>query len=117
MTAEPWYEAEVLYDHGTASDAVFELIFAAQSLQEALALVESDVPAVVEDWTGEARIGFDHEMAGLVEVGHQVAALLSAAALGVDVAEDQAHEEVHLREELRAAHDAERAAAAPEAGR
>lgn len=104
MADEPWYFGEVVSDHDTSHDAMHELSYAAISLQEALTLVETDIPVVVEDWQGKARVAFDDEMPGILEAGHQLASLLLATATAVEAAHESAYEEMQLRRELRDAH-------------
>lgn len=110
MAEEPWYFEEVVYSHDTASDAMHELTFAAISVQEALSLLEHDIPTVVEDWRGQARLVFDEEMPGILEAGHQLVATLLAAATAVEAAEESALEERLLRESLQDARREELAA-------
>jgi uncharacterized protein YukE len=104
MADEPWYLAEVTYDDDTGHDAMHELSYAAISLQEALTLVETDIPVVVEDWEREARRVFDDEMPGILEAGHQLVSLLLATATAVEATQESAFEERQLREGLRDAY-------------
>jgi hypothetical protein len=108
---DPWFYEDVRYDWQTSQDAFLELTLAAESLAEALGLVEADVPLVVDEWSGHARIAFDEDMRELIETGHQVVALLLGAATAVQTAEHAAYEESRVRSELRTAHEAELAAA------
>jgi hypothetical protein len=105
----PWYFEDVVYDLDSADDAMHELALAATSVGEALALVEADVPVVVEDWEGEARLVFDTEMSGILEVGHQLVAMLVAAGSAVVAASESASAEAGLRVSLREAYEAEQA--------
>lgn len=102
----PWYFDGVVYDRDTAHDAVHGLSYAAIGLGEALALLEADIPVVVEDWTGTARLVFDDHMPGILAAGHQLAAVLLAAGSSVMAAYESAYQESRLRSELRAAHAA-----------
>lgn len=108
----PWYFSEVIYDHDTADDLVHDLTYAAIGLGEALALLEADIPVVVEDWEGDARLVFDEQMPGILTAGHQLVAVLLAAGSSVMAAFESAYQESQLREQLRSAYDAEQAVAA-----
>jgi hypothetical protein len=50
------------FDFGAADAAADELLLTAQSLLEAVGLLELDLPIVTEDWTGRFREVFDVEM-------------------------------------------------------
>lgn len=108
----PWYFGEVVHDYDTADDVVHGLAYAAIGLGEALALLEADIPVVVEDWEGDARLVFDEQMPGILTAGHQLVAVLLAAGSSVMAAYESAYQESRLREQLRSAHQAEQAAAA-----
>jgi hypothetical protein len=97
----PWYFEDVVFDRDAADDAVEELALAVTSLGDALALVEADVPVVVEDWDGRARVVFDEEMSAVLATGHQLVALLLAAATAVVAATEGASDEQQRRERLR----------------
>jgi hypothetical protein len=47
------------FDLTAADTAVDELLLTAQSLLEAVALLETDIPVVTEDWEGRFREVFD----------------------------------------------------------
>lgn len=110
--ARPWYFGEVVHDHDTADDLVHSLSYAAIGLGEALALLEADIPVVVEDWEGDARLVFDEQMPGILTAGHQLVAVMLAAGSSVMAAYESAFHESQLREQLRSAYEAERAVAA-----
>ena len=107
MADEPWYFHRVDTDYRSATDAMHELTFTAMALGEALALLEADIPLVVEDWSGAARLAFDEQMPGVLEAGHQLVAVLMTAATGVNTALESGDHERRLRAELREAHEAE----------
>jgi hypothetical protein len=98
----PWFFEDVVFDRDAADDAVEELALAATSLGDALALVEADVPVVVEDWEGQARAVFDEEMSAVLAAGHQLLALLLAAGSAVVAASEGAWDEQRRRDWLRA---------------
>lgn len=50
------------FDFAAADAAADELLLTAQSLLEAVALIEADIPVVTDDWTGRFREVFDVEM-------------------------------------------------------
>jgi hypothetical protein len=108
----PWYFSEVVHDDDTADDVVHGLAYAAIGLGEALALLEADIPVVVEDWEGDARLVFDEQMPRILTAGHQLVAVLLAAGSSVMAAYESAHQESRLREQLRSAYEAEQAVAA-----
>jgi uncharacterized protein YukE len=110
----PWFFEDVVFDGDAADDAVEELALAATSLGDALALVETDVPVVVEDWEGQARAVFDEEMSAVLAAGHQLLALLLAAGSAVVAASEGARDEQRRREWLRA--EAEAAAGVDASG-
>jgi len=106
VTDRPWYVEGVVYDHDTADDAVHGLAHAAIGLSDALALLEADIPVVVEDWEGKARLVFDEQVPGVLEAGHQLVAALLTAGSSVMASYESAYQEAQLREELRAASEA-----------
>jgi uncharacterized protein YukE len=107
--ARPWYFDEVVHDDDTAHEVTHTLAFGAIGLAEALAILEADMPVVVEDWEGRARWVFDEEMRGILAAGHQLVAVLQAAAASVTAAQESASQEAQLRAGLREAYWAERA--------
>ncbi len=107
MSDEPWYFDAVATDRRSATDAMHELGFTAIAIGEALALLEADIPLVVEDWEGGARLAFDEQMPGVLGAGHQLVAALTTAATAVTTALESAHHERQLRHDLRAAHEAD----------
>jgi hypothetical protein len=111
VAEQPWYFGEVVYDECSALDAVHELSAAAASLQEALGVVEADVPVVVEEWAGRARMVFDEEMPVVLAVGHALVHQLLAAAVQVETTRMAAHDELQVRTSLRQAYDEEQAVA------
>lgn len=102
----PWYFEGVVYDHDTADDTVHGLTYGAIGLGDALALLETDIPTVTEDWQGYARLVFDEQMPGILAAGHQLVAVLLAAGSSVMAAYESAYQESQLRSELRAAYQA-----------
>lgn len=64
------------FDFAAADAAVDQLLLTAQSLLESVALVETDIPVVTEDWTGRFREVFDVEM-----LSHDIALRLLADSL------------------------------------
>jgi hypothetical protein len=50
------------FDFAAADDAADQLLLTAQSLLEAVAVLELDIPVVTEDWRGRFREVFDVEM-------------------------------------------------------
>lgn len=108
----PWYFERVVHDHDSADDLVHGLSYGAIGLGEALALLETDIPTVVEDWHGGARALFDEQMPGILAAGHQLVAILLAAGSSVMAAYESAHLEEQLRAELRTADEADRSTVA-----
>jgi hypothetical protein len=108
----PWYFGGVVHDDDTADDLVHGLSYGAIGLGEALALLETDIPSVVDDWHGGARALFDEQMPGILAAGHQLVAILLAAGSSVMAAYESAHLEAELRSQLRAADQADRSTAA-----
>jgi hypothetical protein len=106
MSDRPWYFDDIVYDYDTADDTVHGLAYAAIGLAEALALLEADIPVVVDDWAGTARLVFDEQMPAILTAGHQLVAVLSAAGSSVMASYESAYQERQLRSQLRAAHDA-----------
>jgi hypothetical protein len=113
----PWYFDEVVHDDDTAHEVTHTLAFGAIGLAEALAILEADMPVVVEDWEGRARWVFDEEMRGILASGHQLVAVLQAAGASVTATQESASREAQLRAELRDAYSAEQAERAERAGR
>ncbi len=113
MADEPWFFERVVQDKGSADDAVHSLSYAAMGLGEALALLEADIPTVVEDGRGKARMVFDEQMPGILTAGHQLVAVLLTAAVSVGAAHESAALEEGLRASLRAAHYEELARSDP----
>ena len=112
-TAErPWYFEGVVHHYDTADDLVHGLSYGAIGLGEALALLEADIPTVIEDWEGGARVVFDEQMPGILAAGHQLVAVLLAGGSAVMAAYESAHLEDQLRRDLRTAYLAEPSAAA-----
>lgn len=109
MADEPWYFSPVTCDDDTSDQAVHGLSYAAIGLGEALALLEADIPVVVDDWHGTARMVFDDEMPGILEAGHQLVAVLLAAAVSVGAAYESAQAERTLRSSLREAYAVDQA--------
>ena len=107
----PWYFEGVVHDYDTADDLVHGLSYGAIGLGEALALLETDIPSVVEDWHGGARSLFDEQMPGILAAGHQLVAVLLAGGSAVMAAYESAHLEAQLRVDLRTADEADRSAA------
>jgi hypothetical protein len=108
----PWYFGDVVHDYDTADDVVHGLAYAAIGLDEALALLEADIPVVVEDWEGDARLVFDEQMPGILTAGHQLVAVLLAAGSSVMAAYESAYQESQLREQLQSAYEAEQSVGA-----
>ena len=108
----PWYFESVVHDHDTADDLTHQLSYGAIGLGEALALLETDIPTVVEDWHGDARALFDEQMPLILAAGHQLVAVLLAGGSSVMAASESARLEAQLRAELRAAYEADQATAA-----
>jgi hypothetical protein len=108
----PWYFEGVVHDHDTADELVHQLSYGAIGLGEALALLETDIPTVVEDWHGDARAVFDEQMPMILAAGHQLVAVLLAGGSSVMAAYESAHLEAQLRANLRAAHDVDASTAA-----
>jgi hypothetical protein len=106
----PWYFEDVLHDYDTAHELTHTLGYGAIGLAEALAILEADIPVVVEDWEGRARWVFDEEMRATLAAGHQLVAVLQAAGASVMAAHESASAESQLRAELREAYRAELAA-------
>lgn len=106
MADEPWYADDVVTDDRSATDAMHHLAFTGTAVAEALALLEADIPLVVEDWSGGARLAFDAQLPGILAAGHQLVAALTAAATGVDAALESGVHERQLRRQLRDASDA-----------
>jgi hypothetical protein len=50
------------FDFGAADAAADQLLLTAQSLLEAVGVLELDIPVVTEDWSGRFRDVFDVEM-------------------------------------------------------
>ena len=50
------------FDFGAADAAADQLLLTAQSLLEAVGVLELDIPVVTEDWSGRFREVFDVEM-------------------------------------------------------
>ena len=107
MSDAPWYFDAVEIDRRAAHAAMHELGFTAMAVAEALALLEADIPLVVEDWRGGARRTFDEQMPGVLEAGHQLVAVLTTAATAVSAALESGDHERQLRADLRAAHVAD----------
>lgn len=108
----PWYFEGVVHDHGSADDLVHQLSYAAIGLGEALALLETDIPTVVEDWHGDARALFDEQMPLILAAGHQLVAILLAGGSSVMATYESARFEAQLRAELRAGYEADQSAPA-----
>ena len=104
MSDAPWYFDAVETDRRSAHAAMHELGFTAMAVAEALALLEADIPLVVEDWQGGARRTFDEQMPGVLQAGHQLVAVLTTAATAVSTALESGDHERQLRADLRAAH-------------
>jgi hypothetical protein len=64
------------FDFGAADTAADQLLLTAQSLLEAVGVLELDVPVVTEDWTGRFREVFEVET-----LRHDVALRMMAEAL------------------------------------
>ena len=108
----PWYFEGVVHDHETADDLTHQLSYGAIGLGEALALLETDIPTVVEDWHGDARALFDEQMPLILAAGHQLVAVLLTGGSSVMAAYESAYLEAQLRANLCAAYEADRSAAA-----
>src|SRR3546814_19524148 len=52
----------VTFDYEAAEEAAAQLLATAESLLEALGVLELDRPVVTEDWEGRFRPTFDHEL-------------------------------------------------------
>jgi hypothetical protein len=101
--AHPWYFETVEASYETADEGADQLGYMAVSLGDALALLEADIPVVIEDWHGRARLAFDEQMQGILEAGHQLRAVLLAGGESVSAAYESAQCERHLRASLRRA--------------
>ena len=104
MTGRPWFYEAVVSDGETADTALHQLAYCAVSLGEALALLEADVPVVVDGWDGLARQAFDQQMPGILAAGHQLISVLLAAGAAVTAAYESSVHEADLRARLRADH-------------
>jgi hypothetical protein len=108
--SQPWYFEDVKKDHESAHDLEHTLGYGAIGVAEALALLQADIPVVVEDWAGSARWLFDEQMPGILEAGHQLVAVLQATVSAVSAAYENAYAEASLREDLRESYLADAAA-------
>jgi uncharacterized protein YukE len=111
MAERPWFYETVVSDHETADTALHQLTYCAISLGEALALLEADIPVVVDGWDGLARQAFDQQMPGILSAGHQLVSVLLAAGAAVTAAYESSVHEADLRARLRADHRLEAAGA------
>jgi hypothetical protein len=109
---QPWFFDAVFHDSEQAMAAQAGLANAAGSLSEALALIETDLPVVVEDWTGSARWAFDVEMRSVLEAGHLLLASLVAGVSAIAFHDELARNEVTRRDALRESWRADQAALA-----
>lgn len=89
MTPRP-----VRFDHDAAEEAANQLLVTAESLVEALSVLEADREVVTEDWQGRFRTTFDHELGSTVLGGsflagtlQQMAAVIRARALQAKAAQ------------------------------
>lgn len=71
MTPRP-----VRFDHDAAEEAANQLLVTAESLVEALSVLEADREVVTEDWQGRFRTTFDHELGRTVLGGSFLAGTL-----------------------------------------
>jgi uncharacterized protein YukE len=93
--------SDVRSDAETTDDLVGQLLAAAAAVGEALAVLDQDAPAIVEDWTGPHREAFDAELAALRQWGHDLAEVLLAAAAVATTLQAAAEGEQRLRVRLR----------------
>lgn len=70
----------VRFDQEAAEEAAHQLMVTAESIIEALSVLQADIEVVTDDWQGHFRNAFDHEMGQNLTAGAYLAGTLQQMA-------------------------------------